>query len=311
MAQKLPLQEFEQIIKYAPLVAIDLVVRTATGKLLLGLRSNEPAKGYFFVPGGRIMKDERIEDAFGRLTEEELGLKQSITEAHSLGVHQHFYATNAIGVQGFGTHYVVLAYELLLEEEIKNLPKSQHSEYQWMSVEQALSDPTVHSNSKAYLETGMIRLESQYQVAADRQSSTSAMLWQTPALVFTAEAFLFTIVTEASTNTAAVKFAISFFGLFIAFASLQLFVRHRNFEKADSKLLEQFEVNNSHKGYAPLHSRAPMKIWNRKLGEDKDEQAPWGEMAQWSSYEVWRIVLMFSVVIFLGFTVYWGITMCK
>jgi colanic acid biosynthesis protein WcaH len=150
MAQKLTLQEFAQIIKLTPLVSIDLVVRTKTGKLLLGLRSNEPAKGFFFVPGGRIFKDEKFEDAFDRLTVEELGVKLNIAEAHSLGVYQHFYPTNAIGTQGFGTHYVVIAYELLLDEEIQHLPKSQHSEYQWMTVQQALCHPKVHPNSKTY-----------------------------------------------------------------------------------------------------------------------------------------------------------------
>lgn len=151
MAQKLPPHEFEQLIKNAPLVSIDLVVRTRTGKVLLGRRSNDPAKEFFFVPGGRIFKDERIEEAFSRLAMEELGLRLKIADARSLGVHQHFYPTNVFGTQGFGTHYVVLAYELLRDEEIQHLPKGQHSEYQWMTMEQALGHPEVHPNSKAYL----------------------------------------------------------------------------------------------------------------------------------------------------------------
>jgi colanic acid biosynthesis protein WcaH len=68
-----------------------------------------------------------------------------------LGVFEHFYDTNAMGVQGFGTHYVVLARELLLENEIPNLPKVQHSDFRWMTADQALANPEVHPNSQAYL----------------------------------------------------------------------------------------------------------------------------------------------------------------
>jgi hypothetical protein len=46
--------EFAQVVRLAPLVSIDLVTRNANGHVLVGLRNNEPAKGVYFVPGGRI-----------------------------------------------------------------------------------------------------------------------------------------------------------------------------------------------------------------------------------------------------------------
>ena len=161
MAQKLPTGDFAQLIKNAPLVAIDFVVRTTIGKLLLGLRSNEPARGFYFVPGGRIFKDERIADAFSRLAGEELGIDRKITDKNVcfLGVYQHFYSTNALGISGFGTHYVVLAYEMIVEAEILHLPKTQHGQYEWMTPEQALNHPNVHDHSKDYLRIGNIRCE--------------------------------------------------------------------------------------------------------------------------------------------------------
>jgi colanic acid biosynthesis protein WcaH len=310
MAQKLPPHDFEQIIKNGPLVSIDLVVRTKDGKLLLGLRSNEPAKGCFFVPGGRIFKDENFEEAFSRITEEELGVKMNMTEAHSLGVNQHFYPTNAVGTPGFGTHYVVLAYELLLDEEIPRLPKNQHSEYQWMTAEQALSHPMVHSNSKEYLRMGIIRCESQYQLVSARRTSQDTMLWQTPALLFTGESFLFSVVANPNVEPV-VKFVVSFFGLFVSFAALQLFVKHRILEESNSRRLEQFEVNNSHKGFARLHSR--MTIEDSKCTSDhkNNESEPWHGLARMGSFEVWRTVLVLSMAVFLGFTIFWGINSCK
>ncbi|MHC5075082.1 MAG: GDP-mannose mannosyl hydrolase, partial [Planctomycetota bacterium] len=46
--------EFINVIKLTPLVSIDLLIKNADGKYLLGLRENEPAGNYWFVPGGRI-----------------------------------------------------------------------------------------------------------------------------------------------------------------------------------------------------------------------------------------------------------------
>ena len=42
--------ELDTVIRHAPLVAIDLIIRNARGEVLLGLRKNEPAKGCYFVP---------------------------------------------------------------------------------------------------------------------------------------------------------------------------------------------------------------------------------------------------------------------
>ncbi|MDF5000441.1 NUDIX domain-containing protein, partial [Vibrio parahaemolyticus] len=66
-------QRFSQVIESTPLVSIDLVIEDESGQVLLGERLNRPAQGFWFVPGGRILKDEKLEDAFARLTLEELG----------------------------------------------------------------------------------------------------------------------------------------------------------------------------------------------------------------------------------------------
>lgn len=62
-------------MRLTPLVAIDLIVRSEE-KVLLGRRTNEPAKGFFFVPGGRIFKGETARTAFQRITLAELGFER-------------------------------------------------------------------------------------------------------------------------------------------------------------------------------------------------------------------------------------------
>ena len=64
---------FTTVINSTPLVSIDLLIENTDGKILLGYRNNRPAKGYWFVPGGRIQKGESMDDAFQRLTQSEIG----------------------------------------------------------------------------------------------------------------------------------------------------------------------------------------------------------------------------------------------
>ncbi len=55
--------DFSTVIRSTPLVSIDLILTRPDGAVLVGRRQNEPAKAYWFVPGGRIRKDERLDAA--------------------------------------------------------------------------------------------------------------------------------------------------------------------------------------------------------------------------------------------------------
>ncbi len=48
-----------------------------------------------FVPGGRVYKNESINDAIERVSKEEIGLSFTRADVVSLGVWQHDYAENA------------------------------------------------------------------------------------------------------------------------------------------------------------------------------------------------------------------------
>lgn len=98
-------ETFKSVVASAPLVSIDLVVRNQAGQVLPGLRNNRPARGYWFVPGGRIRKDERVVDALDRLVFGELGVETKQDQARFLGVYQHFYDDNFSGTD-FSTHLV-------------------------------------------------------------------------------------------------------------------------------------------------------------------------------------------------------------
>jgi len=142
--------DFRSVLRLTPLVSIDIIVRLKDGRILLGRRKNEPAIDTLFVPGGRITKNETASAAFRRITLSELGVEKEIKEAQFVGSYDHIYDTNVFGEPGFGTHYVVLGYELQLAEKLHHLPLEQHGDYIWMTSEEILDSQDVHENTKAY-----------------------------------------------------------------------------------------------------------------------------------------------------------------
>ena len=147
---KLDRSTFVEVIKNTPLVSIDLIARNAKGEVLLGLRSNEPAKNYWFVPGGRIRKNELIADAFERIARSELGIESAIGNAKFLGVFEHLYQANYFAEQEFGTHYVVLGHEIELQEPLHLLSGSQHRNHRWWKVKDLVKAQDVHQYTKDY-----------------------------------------------------------------------------------------------------------------------------------------------------------------
>ncbi|MEL2239492.1 GDP-mannose mannosyl hydrolase [Leclercia adecarboxylata] len=142
-------EDFATVVRSTPLISIDLIVENERGEFLLGQRTNRPAQGYWFVPGGRVQKDETLENAFARLTEAELGLRLPMTAGQFYGVWQHFYDDNFSGTD-FTTHYVVLGFRLKVHQADLRLPDAQHDDYRWQTAEQLLASDNVHDNSRAY-----------------------------------------------------------------------------------------------------------------------------------------------------------------
>lgn len=149
MNKRLEMSLFKSIVANTPLISIDLIVLDKAGKVLLGQRHNRPAQNFWFVPGGRIFKDESFEEAFKRISKEELGLQISLTEAEFCGVYEHFYGDNFSAAE-FSTHYVVHGYTLTLDPQLLDLPHTQHNAYQWLSVDSLLSNNAVHQFTKNF-----------------------------------------------------------------------------------------------------------------------------------------------------------------
>lgn len=144
----LSLEDFSSLIENGPLISIDLVVETDSG-FLLGKRTNRPAKGYWFVPGGRLYKNEPLADAIERIAYKEIHEHLSLKELEFLGVFEHFYADSFISEE-ISTHYVVLAYKVKLVSAPLSLPLEEHNEYGLFSRDEILENDRVHDHTKQY-----------------------------------------------------------------------------------------------------------------------------------------------------------------
>jgi colanic acid biosynthesis protein WcaH len=145
----LTLDIFKTVVEATPLIFIDFLIRNSDGYILSGKRVNKPAQGFWFVPGGRILKGEAIEQAYNRLLKAELGINH--IKATFKCIYQHFYKDNFLN-NDFSTHYVVLAYTVQYDCNVGLLPLDQHHEYLWLSQTQLLANDDVHEHTKWYFQ---------------------------------------------------------------------------------------------------------------------------------------------------------------
>ncbi|SMG44242.1 GDP-mannose mannosyl hydrolase [Paraburkholderia susongensis] len=143
--------DFLDVVRLTPLVSIDLIACDAAGRILVGHRRNRPARDTWFVPGGRIHKDETLDAAFTRIAEAELGIASLARSAARFeGVFEHHYSDNFAAEPGVSTHYIVLAYALTLTGTAPVGRPEQHSHYLWLTQAELLAHADVHDNTKAY-----------------------------------------------------------------------------------------------------------------------------------------------------------------
>ena len=144
----LKIENFTSLIETAPLVSIDLIIK-GEGGYLLGMRNNQPAKGKWFVPGGRIFKNETIGHAIKRISIKEIGVEVNIKDVDFYGIFEHFYDHSFVSNK-ISTHYVVLAYSFSLEIDGEVLPLSEHNKYRYFDKEEISNNNDIHKHTKDY-----------------------------------------------------------------------------------------------------------------------------------------------------------------
>lgn len=116
---------YNQIITNMPIICVDGVLTNDKGEILFLKRDNEPAKGGWWFPGGRLLKNEKLEDAIIRKVKEETNLNVKLNRY--LGVTETIFDRGPFGIP---VHTVNFTYHLFLNSDnikIDNL----HSDFIW------------------------------------------------------------------------------------------------------------------------------------------------------------------------------------
>ena len=151
MINILDINLWEIIVRNMPIPAKDLLIYSNEKGLLMGKRLNKPAKDFYFVPGGRVFKNENKGNAIKRIASEEIDLCINSIDCVPIGTYDHFYDESIFKNSNIKTHYIVEAILIPVDSSQINLGiKNQHSELKWINQDN-LDTENVHYYSKKYL----------------------------------------------------------------------------------------------------------------------------------------------------------------
>lgn len=140
---------FKTVVKNTPLVSIDLCL-IHDFKMLLGRRNNDPLKGQWFTPGGRIFKNESWQNCIKRVAKSELGININNPKNFKfMGIWDHFYNNSALD-KNISTHYVNLPHYLVFNDKPKLIIDNQHEKVAWFSLKQLEDDDNIHPYMQKY-----------------------------------------------------------------------------------------------------------------------------------------------------------------
>jgi colanic acid biosynthesis protein WcaH len=128
MHKDISLSLYKKIHAAMPIPCVDAVV-VQDGKTLLCKRTNEPVKGHYWLPGGRIRKGETLTEAILRKVEQETGLKVRIVA--QLGTEETMFDE---GPFGGPTHTVNTVFLVRPVGTVDLATDDQHSDLAWFPL---------------------------------------------------------------------------------------------------------------------------------------------------------------------------------
>jgi colanic acid biosynthesis protein WcaH len=142
-------QTFKTVVENTPLISLDICL-VSGGQILLGRRNNEPLKGVWFTPGGRIHKNESWRAALERIVRIELNLTlPALVPFRLMGVWDHFYP-NSTCDEKISTHYVNLPHFVILQSKPSVTGDDQHIEFDWFDLIKVANGEGFHTYVREY-----------------------------------------------------------------------------------------------------------------------------------------------------------------
>ena len=122
----IPAELYREFLLHMPVVCVDLLVRRGSQYLLVK-RRDEPLKGQWWVPGGRILKGEMVLEAAIRKLRAETGIDAN--SFRFIGYYEDFYEKSAFDVP---CHSISIVYETDVKEDaVKIDATSEDFRWEW------------------------------------------------------------------------------------------------------------------------------------------------------------------------------------
>lgn len=123
----IPKEVYQEAVRNLPICCVDIfLIDEATESYFLVLRKNAPAKGVWWLPGGRLFKNESFFDCAKRKCEEEIGL--AVMPLAIVGTYATFFPDSA---WGSGTHTINVAILAKLVGKKSALLDLDHEDFVW------------------------------------------------------------------------------------------------------------------------------------------------------------------------------------
>lgn len=122
----IPDELYKEILNAIPFACVDMVIKDGNS-FLLAKRKNKPAQGQWFLPGGRVLKNERLEDAVLRKMYQETGMRGVIEKM--LGADETMFPDGPYGGSVHSVNVVFLITPTTSKTAI--VLDEQNDEYQW------------------------------------------------------------------------------------------------------------------------------------------------------------------------------------
>ena len=104
----IPEDIYRTIVDLMPILCVDCVITNESGQYLMVLRENEPLKGEWWFPGGRVYKGEKLGCAIRRKVKEELGIR--LKNLRPLGYYEDEFDKNPLNLES-GLHTMGVVFQ--------------------------------------------------------------------------------------------------------------------------------------------------------------------------------------------------------
>lgn len=128
MTKFIPNPLYHQILEHVPIACVDIAI-VANGAVLLVKRKDAPAKGQWWLPGGRVIKGEMMRETAARKAREEVGL-----ECHVGPIIHTAETIFPDGPNGIPVHSINSCFFIYpVDPDFVPRLDEHHQEYRWVS----------------------------------------------------------------------------------------------------------------------------------------------------------------------------------